>query len=346
MVKPPSRIDSSISSSPYSSIERSDSGSSTDQKVGSARQSVDFTPPAHSSKRLYVWSTIARHMPHNVAKLLSRIILNSTIVAQHQVGVTAHMLSSSYMPSVRTEQFSVMTPFQISKLDKKQIAAMNEHDYNVLSGIIGRMDSNEFSKLCSDIKNPQILFKLRMKSLEEPISQIPREVYFAPSGGHFKGDLTRSPLNIGEESYPLIQKTDYEAVRLTKEEAENVRYERAENALREMLGDEATNLLPTFANQGALAFVQIIIAQAFPPPCVARSGISQWQCTVSDGIVNIQIFLKGIVATEKETQMRLPEEPREEMSLSFAGNVLMTIPLEDLQRGDFSNAKAQAEVYS
>lgn len=344
MVKPPSNIDPSSSS--YNSIEHSGSTefSSTDLKVSSARDSVEFVPPAHSSKRLYVWSTVARHMPHSVAKLLSRIILNSTIVSQHQVGVVAHMLSSSYMSSVRTEQFKSMTPLQISKLDNKQMAAIQRDDYAVLKDTIGEMDPFEFANLCNDAKNPRILFKLRLDSLKEAIRNIPDQEYFVPTAANFKGDMTRSELKIGDQVFPVVKKSDYENKGSTKEAEEDLRFERIGEAFTNLLG-EASVLLPSFANQGAFAFAQTIIASSFPPPCVCGSTIQRFECQVVNGLVKIQIATKGTIATEKETDERFPQEPREEVSLPYLGAVFLSIPLEDFQKGDFSNATGESRVY-
>lgn len=338
MVKPPSNIDPSSSS--YNSIERSSSTefSSTDLKVSNARDGVEFVPPSHSSKRLYVWSTVARHMPHSVAKLLSRIILNSTIVSQHQVGVVAHMLSSSYMHSVRVDQFAAMTPSQISRLDKKQMAAIKD--------AIGNMDPFAFAEHCNNCTNPKFLFQMRLDSLKEAISQIPADSYFVPTNANFKADMTRAELTIADQEFPVVKKSDYESQGITKEAAEGLRFERIEEAFINLLGASAYGILPSFVNQGAFAFAQIILASSFPPPCACDSGIKSVDCSIDNGNVNIKIVTKGAIATQEEIHSRLPQEPRDEVSLPFIGEVHLSIPLEDFQNGDFSHATGRSEIHS
>lgn len=332
-------------SSSYSSINQNTEHKLTesDAKVNKAVESVDLTPPpVHSSRRLYVWSTIARHMPHSVAKFLSRIILNSNIVRQHQVGIVAHMLSSSYMTNIRKEQFQNMTPEQVVKLDRRQLAAMNPDDRKILSDKINALNFGEFVDLCNGAENPVEVLKMRTSSVEEKLENITKDELFVVSDANFKGDMTRAHLIIGDEDIPVVQRSDYKPIQSTKEAAEERRFTKIEAKLKNLMGEEGFAHLQSFAHQGVMPPILTAFYSSFSPGMVS-GGIQKFQFDVVDGIAKIQVTVYWKIASEDEWKKDMTSEGKIAKATT---ETYMTVPLEDLQRGDFSHATAQTVIQS
>jgi hypothetical protein len=347
-------VDNNARSVSGSSLESIKPSYSPQQKaVDSVMREVDRTIHPPKSLRLRLWSKIAAHISQAKAKFLSKLILNSRIVARDNVAPFAQWISSRYIGSISPEQIAkispermaqldrhqifAMTPEQIAKLDKKQLAAMNPDDHEIFSKKINALSFIEFVNLCNSAENPVEIFKMRSSSVKEKLEYISKDELFVASNAKFQSDMTRAHLVIGDEDIPVVQESDYKPIQSTKEAAEERRFAKIEAKLKNLVGEEGFAHLQSFAHQGIMPPILSAFIFSFSPGMV-EGRAHKFQFNMEDGIVKIQVTVNWKVASEDEWKK---DKPNQAKIAKFTTETNMTLPLEDLQRGDFSHATAQ-----
>lgn len=324
-----------------SSVQRSTSSESVsrsyspqEKAVDSVMREVDRTLHPPKSLRLRLWSKIAPHISQGKAKFLSRLILNSRIVARDNVAPFAQWISSRYIGSISPEQIAKISPERMAQLDTHQIFAMTLEQINKLTPQqVVSLSVWDFTTICGKVDDCVPLMQKRLGLVREGFGKVNSQDYLQNPG--------RSAFDVDMPRAAFVKITKGEGV----QQFEHPTGDRVVEALTGMIGSEATENLKKVLQQGFSEPYAMVMTQAFND--VKSGTVNAFQAGSGQGgftisIEDDQVVVKSITTWSVQRIQDIADQ-KEDSALKCYTETVMTLPLEGLARGDFTQASVTSK---
>ncbi|MFV0339616.1 MAG: hypothetical protein ACK5MA_03155 [Parachlamydiaceae bacterium] len=326
----------SNSSSARTSFEGVKPSYSPQQKaVDSVMRDVDRTINPPKSLRLRLWSKIAPHISQGKAKFLSKLILNSHIVARDNVAPFAQWISSRYIGSISPDQIAKISPERMAQLDRHQIFAMTPQQINQLTPQqVASLSVWDFTMISGKVGDCVPLMQKRLELVREGFAKVNSQDYLQnPGKSAFEADMPRAS---------FVKITEGEEVKLYKSHPSA---DRVVATFVDMLGGKATENLKKVLHQGFSHPYLSVMEKSFND--VEGATVNAFQTRSGQGGFDISVEEDRVVVksitTWKLQRTQDIADGNEDFALECYTETVMTLPLEGLNVGDFSSASVMSK---